>query len=66
VGGIPETMEHLLVPPGDTEAWTQALAWALEHRGKMRAFAAAGRADVRRRFELATVLDELGFHLDAR
>ena len=66
VGGIPETMEHLLVPPGDTEAWTQALAWALEHRDEMRAFAAAGRADVRRRFELATVLDELSFHLNAQ
>jgi glycosyltransferase involved in cell wall biosynthesis len=64
VGGIPETMEHLLVPPGDTEAWAQALAWALEHRNEMRAFAAAGRADVRRRFELASVLDELMVHLN--
>jgi glycosyltransferase involved in cell wall biosynthesis len=64
VGGIPETMEHRLVMPGDTEAWAQALAWALEHRDEMRAFAAAGRADVRRRFELATVLDELMVHLD--
>jgi glycosyltransferase involved in cell wall biosynthesis len=70
VGGIPETMEDqrtgLLVAPGDTEAWVQALAWALEHRNEMRAFAEAGRADVRRRFELATVLDELIFHLNAR
>jgi glycosyltransferase involved in cell wall biosynthesis len=65
VGGIPETMEHLLVAPGDSEAWTQALTWALEHRDEMRAFAAAGRADVRRRFELGTVLDELMVHLDA-
>ena len=64
VGGIPETMEHRLVTPGDTEAWVKALAWALEHRDEMRAFAAAGRADVRRRFELATVLDELMVHLD--
>jgi glycosyltransferase involved in cell wall biosynthesis len=64
VGGIPETMEHLLVPPGDTEAWAQALAWALEHRDEMRASAAAGRADVRRRFELASVLDELMVHLN--
>jgi glycosyltransferase involved in cell wall biosynthesis len=65
VGGIPETMEHLLVTVGDTEAWVQALAWALEHRDEMRAFAAAGRADVRRRFELETVLDELILHLNA-
>jgi glycosyltransferase involved in cell wall biosynthesis len=65
VGGIPETMEHLLVAPGDTEAWVQALAWALEHREEMRAFAAAGRADVRRRYELANVLDELILHLNA-
>jgi glycosyltransferase involved in cell wall biosynthesis len=65
VGGIPETMEHLLVTPGDTEAWVQAIAWALEHREDMRTMAAAGRADVRRRFELATVLDELIIHLNA-
>lgn len=63
VGGIPETMKDLLVNPGDVDAWTQALAWALEHRGEMRAFAAAGRADVRRRFELAGVLDQLIIHL---
>jgi hypothetical protein len=31
----------------------------------MRTMAAAGRADVRRRFELATVLDELIIHLNA-
>jgi len=65
VGGIPETMEHLLVTPGDTDAWTEALAWALEHREDMRAMAAAGRADVRRRFELAAVLDELIIQLNA-
>jgi glycosyltransferase involved in cell wall biosynthesis len=63
VGGIPETMEHLLVTPGDTDAWVEALAWALEHREGMRAFATAGRADVRRRFELANILDELVTHL---
>jgi glycosyltransferase involved in cell wall biosynthesis len=69
VGGIPETIENqhtgLLVAPGDVHIWTEALAWALEHREEMRAFAAAGRADVRRRFELATVLDELIVHLNA-
>lgn len=67
VGGIPETVKErrtgLLVAPGDVHAWTEALAWALEHREDMRAFAAAGRADVRQRFELATVLDELMVHL---
>jgi glycosyltransferase involved in cell wall biosynthesis len=63
VGGIPETMEHLLVSPGDTEAWVQAMTWALEHPEEMRARAAAGRADVRRRFDLTAVLDELVSHL---
>jgi glycosyltransferase involved in cell wall biosynthesis len=63
VGGIPETMQHLLVNPGDTEAWVQAMVWALEHPEEMRALAAAGRADVRRRFDLETVLDELVAHL---
>jgi glycosyltransferase involved in cell wall biosynthesis len=68
VGGIPETVEHrrtgLLVAPGDAEAWTQTLAWALEHREDMRAMAAAGRADVRSRFELAVILDQVIAHLD--
>lgn len=67
VGGIPETVHDqrtgLLAAPGDVEAWTQALSWALEHRTEMRAMAAAGRADVRQRFELTKVLDELAGHL---
>lgn len=63
VGGIPETMDNLLVTPADTDAWAQALGWALGHREEMRAFAAAGRADVRSRFELASVLDQLVDHL---
>ena len=63
VGGIPETMQHLLVSPGDIDAWAQALAWALGHRDEMRAHAAAGRADVRQRFELNHVLDQLAGHL---
>jgi glycosyltransferase involved in cell wall biosynthesis len=67
VGGIPETVldrrTGVLAAPGDVEAWTEALSWALEHRAEMRAMAAAGRADVRRRFELAKVLDELASHL---
>jgi glycosyltransferase involved in cell wall biosynthesis len=63
VGGIPETMERSLVTPGDADAWVQALASALENRDEMRAHAAVARADVRRRFELATVLDQLVAHL---
>jgi glycosyltransferase involved in cell wall biosynthesis len=63
VGGIPETMQNVLVPPGDADAWEQALNWALGHREEMRAFAAAGRADVRNRFELARILDQLVDHL---
>ena len=67
VGGIPETVEHrrtgLLVAPGDVEAWAEALAWALGHPKEMRALAAAGRADVRSRFELGNVLDQLVRHL---
>lgn len=62
-GGIPETMRDILVAPGDVDAWTKALTWALEHPGEMRALAAAGRADVRRRFELSRILDELVAHL---
>lgn len=68
VGGIPETVEEqrtgLLVAPGDLHAWTEALAWALEHREEMRTMAAAGRAGVRSRFELAVILDQLIAHLD--
>ena len=67
VGGIPETVEDrktgLLVPPSDVPAWGEALAWALAHPDEMRAFAAAGRADVRRRYDLAKILDELVAHL---
>jgi glycosyltransferase involved in cell wall biosynthesis len=67
VGGIPETVHDgrtgLLAPPGDVDAWTDALSWALEHRAEMRAMATTGRADVRQRFELAKVLDELASHL---
>jgi glycosyltransferase involved in cell wall biosynthesis len=67
VGGIPETVHDrrtgLLAAPGDVAAWTEALSWALEHRAEMRSMAAAGRADVRQRFELAKVLDELAGHL---
>jgi glycosyltransferase involved in cell wall biosynthesis len=53
----------LLASPGDVEAWTEALSWALEHGPEMRAMAAAGRADVRERFALSKVLDELAGHL---
>ena len=67
VGGIPETVADrksgLLVAPSDVQAWREALAWALAHPSEMRAFAAIGRADVRRRFDLTTILDELVAHL---
>ena len=63
VGGIPETMENLLVSPGDIDAWVEALAWALGHREEMRAYAATGRADVRQRFALNHILDQLASHL---
>jgi glycosyltransferase involved in cell wall biosynthesis len=67
VGGIPETVHDrrtgLLASPGDVEAWTEVLSWALEHGPEMRAMAAAGRADVRERFALSKVLDELAGHL---
>lgn len=63
VGGIPETMEGPLVPPGDAEAWTLALADALEHPAEMRAQAARSRADVRERFQLSIILYQLATHL---
>ena len=67
VGGIPETVEDrktgLLVPPSDVQAWSEALAWALQNPQKMRALAAAGRTDVRHRYDLAKILDELVAHL---
>jgi glycosyltransferase involved in cell wall biosynthesis len=67
VGGIPETVEDrrtgLLAPPGDAQAWSVALSWALEHPAEMHRMAAAGRADVRARFELSNVLDQLVDHL---
>ena len=70
VGGIPETVEHertgLLAAPGDAAAWTQALTRALERREEMRTLAQAGRNDVRRRFELSGVLDQLENHLGVR
>jgi len=63
VGGIPETMKDVLVPPGDVDAWAAALARALAQPEEMRAFAAAGRAHVRARFELTKILDQLVAHL---
>jgi glycosyltransferase involved in cell wall biosynthesis len=67
VGGIPETVEDrrtgLLALPGDAQAWSAALSWALEHPAEMLRMAAAGRADVRARFELSSVLDQLVDHL---
>ena len=63
VGGIPETMEGPLVPPGDVQAWELALADAFEHPAELRAQAARSRADVRKRFELSAIVDQLVAHL---
>lgn len=57
VGGIPETVQDgetgLLVAPGDVDAWADALQRALQQPAHMQALAAAGCADVRRRFSVA-------------
>lgn len=63
VGGIPETMEGPLVPPGDVEAWVLTLADAFEHPAEMRAQAARSRADVRKRFALSAIVYQLVAHL---
>ena len=53
-GGIPETMSHgetgILVAPGDSAAWAAAIDQALSQPAMMRAWAQAGRDDVRSRF----------------
>jgi glycosyltransferase involved in cell wall biosynthesis len=56
VGGIPETVTHLktgvLVAPGDIEAWTEGLAYALSNPEAMRVMATAGCEDVLARFSI--------------
>ncbi|AXT48278.1 MULTISPECIES: glycosyltransferase family 4 protein [Chromobacterium] len=53
-GGIPETMRHgetgVLAPPGDAAAWAEAIDQALSQLAMMKAWAQAGRVDVRSRF----------------
>lgn len=53
-GGIPETMRHgetgVLAPPGDAAAWAEAIDQALSQPAMMKAWAQAGRVDVRSRF----------------
>ena len=66
VGGIPETVEDrrtgLLVAPGEPTPGPRRSP-GRSSIAKMRAFAAAGRADVRQRFELKNILDQLVAHL---
>lgn len=57
VGGIPETVQDgvtgLLVPPGDVDAWADALLRALQDPVRMQTLAAAGCEAVRQRFSVA-------------
>lgn len=66
-GGIPETIEDgrtgLLVTPGDADAWTEALAWALRHPHEMRAMAKTGGEFVLGHFSLSANIDQLLAHL---
>jgi len=67
VGGIPETVRHeetgLIVRSGDVAAWITAIDRALTRPETMRALAQAGSADVLRRFDLQTNLDQLINHI---
>lgn len=69
-GGIPETVSHertgLLLPPGDSAAWSAALAMALQRPREMQALAAAGKLDVQQRFSLETNIDQLLEHISGR
>lgn len=62
-GGIPETITHertgLLVTPGDVDAWSEALDWALEHPGEMQQMALRGRDFVRAQFPMAQNIAQL-------
>ena len=62
-GGIPETVTHdqtgLLVAPEDVDAWVAAIDQALSAPAHMRAMAAAGARDVRKRFSVAHNLQQI-------
>lgn len=55
IGGIPEVITHgedgLLLPPGDTEALRDALAWMAAHRDEAAGMGAAGRRKVEEQFD---------------
>lgn len=67
VGGIPETVRHqetgLIARSGDSAAWIAAIDRALSMPEIMRALAKSGRADVLRRFDLQTNVDQLINHI---
>ncbi len=56
VDGIPETITAdqtgLLVAPGNTVAWVDAMTWALEHPERMAAMAKDGRSQVLEKFSI--------------
>jgi glycosyltransferase involved in cell wall biosynthesis len=56
VGGIPETVTDgetgLLVEPGNLDAWTTALTWALHNRPRLRRMAQDGGKRVRSKFSV--------------
>ena len=48
-----------LVPPGDREALREAVQWMMDHPDERRAMAERGRELCRKRFDAATMVDEL-------
>ncbi|MGH7378352.1 MAG: glycosyltransferase, partial [Candidatus Methylomirabilales bacterium] len=60
VGGNPEAMIHgetgLLIPPGDSQALTEAMLWLLEHPREAARFGEAGRRRVAERFEISAMV----------
>jgi glycosyltransferase involved in cell wall biosynthesis len=61
VDGIPETVTDLetglLAKPGDFQAWSAALRWALDHPQSMDAMAATGRSQVLAKFSIVTNIE---------
>ena len=56
VDGIPETLideqTGLLLPPGDVDAWSSQIIWALNHLDDMKALAKNGKTFVREKFSM--------------
>jgi glycosyltransferase involved in cell wall biosynthesis len=63
VGGIPETIDHLvsglLAEPGNIEDWAGALHEALSDLNRMRSLAQAGRQMVRERFSVQKNFEQI-------